>query len=205
VLGMDLDAHDWQWNVAAKAVLPIGLLLVLVIGAAVAVGASRRVDASPKPVLRRLLPSLGGMVILLMAGAAALLWHQHRHQMADEVAADTADVVGDLRGALAEQSSSLAAILRPIAADPGVHAALRGGDAGGLLATWRPVFDTLTRDNHVTHFYFLDAQRVCLLRLHKPVAPQALADALARWLPKDRMADLERPFDALKDTMQHEA
>ena len=32
VLGMDVDARIWKWNVAAKAALPAGLLLVLLIG-----------------------------------------------------------------------------------------------------------------------------------------------------------------------------
>ena len=32
VLGMDIDARTWKWNVAAKAALPAGLLLVLLIG-----------------------------------------------------------------------------------------------------------------------------------------------------------------------------
>jgi len=49
-----------------------------------------------------------------------------------------------------------------------VQKALREGDADRLLAAWRPVFETLHRENRLTHFYFFDANRVCLLRVHKP-------------------------------------
>jgi len=100
VLGMDIDARDWKWNVAARAALPVGLMLVLLIGVAAVFFSARRVDASPKPVLRRLLPPLAAMVILLMVGAGAILYQQHQHQLAEEIAADISDVSGDLRVAL---------------------------------------------------------------------------------------------------------
>jgi len=73
VLGMDIDARAWKSDVAARAALPVGLMLVLLIGVAAVFFSARRVDASPKPVLRRLLPSLAVLVILQMAGAGALL------------------------------------------------------------------------------------------------------------------------------------
>jgi len=34
VLGMDIDASVWKWDVAARAALPVGLMLVLLIGVA---------------------------------------------------------------------------------------------------------------------------------------------------------------------------
>ena len=56
VLGIDIDARAWMWTVAARVVLPMGFLLLLLIGAVVAFFSTRRADASPKPVLRRLCP-----------------------------------------------------------------------------------------------------------------------------------------------------
>ncbi len=46
--------------------------------------------------------------------------------------------------------------------------ALRKGDAASLLTVWRPVFESMHSENKVTHFVFLDAKRVCLLRVNKP-------------------------------------
>ncbi len=168
VLGNDIDASSWKWDVAAMAAIPVGLLLVLFIGVATVVVAARRSDASSKPILRRLLPSLAVMVILLMVGAGALLWQQHRQQLIGKLEQDIADVSGDLRAALDLQAAGLAAAAQPIAADPGMQRALREGDADRLLAVWRPVFEMLHLESHLTHFYFLDARRVCLLRVHKP-------------------------------------
>jgi hypothetical protein len=69
VLGMDIDADDWKWNVAAKAALPVGLMLVLLISVAAVFAATRHIDTSPKPILRLLLPSLAVIMILLIVGA----------------------------------------------------------------------------------------------------------------------------------------
>ncbi len=106
--------------------------------------------------------------MLLMAGAGALLWQQQSQRLAEEIAAQIATVSRELRVDLENQASGLAAAAQPIAADASVQKALREGDADRLLAAWRPVFETLRRENHLTHFYFFDANRVCLLRVHKP-------------------------------------
>ena len=63
-------------------------LLLLPIFAAVFVS-DRCANASPRPVLRRLLPPLAVMVILMTAGVWALLWQQHLHQLSGGEAAFT--------------------------------------------------------------------------------------------------------------------
>ena len=168
VLGMDIDARTWKWDVAARVALPLGLMLVLLIGATAAlVSSARGADASPRPVLRRLLPPLAAMVVLLAAGAGMLLWQQHRQRLTVESAVDTADVLGDLRVALDQQALGLSVAAKCIAADATVQKALCRGDTDRLLTVWRPVFETLHRENNLTHFYFFDTNRVCLLRIHK--------------------------------------
>jgi len=130
--------------------------------------AARRTDASPKPVLRRLLPPLTAIVILLMVGAGMLLWQQQRKRLAEDISHRIFKVSDDLRIVLDEQAAGLAMALQPIAADPGVQTALLHRDTDRLMAAWRPAFEKLRRENHVTHLYFLDKNRVCLLRVHQP-------------------------------------
>ena len=147
VLGIDVDAGAWLWDVAAQAVMPVGLLFILLIGVAVVFFSARRVDALPKPILRRLLPPLAVIVTLLIVSAGAILNQQHHQQLDGESAADISDVSGDLQAALAQQAIVLATAAQPIAADPGVQMALREGDADRLLADWRPVFETMSLEN----------------------------------------------------------
>ena len=168
VLGMDIDAREWNWAVASQAAMPVGLMLVLLIGAAAMFASTRCAAASPKPVLRQLLPPLAAIVILLLFGTGAILWQQHRQWLSRDIADVTSDVYGDLRTALAQQSFGLGAATQVVAADKTTQKALREGDAASLLSTWKPVFENLKRDDHITHFYFFDPKRVCLLRVHKP-------------------------------------
>ena len=83
VLGMDIDAHEWKWDVAVRVALPVGLIFLLLIGVAFAIVSVRGVDASHKPVLR-MLPFMAAIVVLLIVGAGVLLWNQQQQQLARE-------------------------------------------------------------------------------------------------------------------------
>jgi hypothetical protein len=168
VLGMDIDARDWKWSVATRAALPVGLMLVLLIGIATAIASARHAEASPKPVLRRLLQPMAAALILMTAGAGALLWTQHQQHLTQTVEHLASDVSGYLHAALKLQASGLAAALSPIVNDQRVQRALRERDADRLLSDWQPIFETMRRENNITHVYFSDTNRVCLLRMHKP-------------------------------------
>jgi PAS domain-containing protein len=168
VLGMDMDARDWSWNVATRVALPVGLMLVLFIGVTAAFVATRRAAPSPKPVLRRLWQPLVALVLLMAAGAAALLWHQNQSHLSMETASLASTVSGYLHAALDMQASGLAAALTPIANDPDVCHALREGHADRLSAGWQSAFETLRRENDIAYLCFSDARRVCLLNVGKP-------------------------------------
>jgi hypothetical protein len=47
VLGMDVAARAWKWDIAARAAVPVGLLLLLIIGLTKAFVSARRFDAAP--------------------------------------------------------------------------------------------------------------------------------------------------------------
>jgi PAS domain S-box-containing protein len=168
VLGMDIDAHTWKWDVAAKAALPVGLMLVLMIGAIAALLASVRTSVSPKPVLQRLMFPLTAILILIFTGGGVFLWQEHRTNLAEKTATGHAEIADNLQEALKQQASGLAAAAQPIAADTRVHQALRENDADRLLVDWRSLFETLHRENNFTHLYFSDTNRICLLRIHNP-------------------------------------
>lgn len=173
VLGMDFNTNTWIWEVGAIAGPTALVVLAVLFGAAVILHFIRRRQKSeprnsPKPISLRLLPPLAAMVTLLMGGAGALLYQQHRKRLAEEIASDTADVFGDLRQSLNQQAANLTTRAQPIAKNPGVIEALREVDAGRLQRDWTPVYESLRKDHRLTHFNFYDARRVCLLRVHEP-------------------------------------
>jgi PAS domain S-box-containing protein len=70
--------------------------------------------------------------------------------------------------AVATEATSLRAILDTLSQDSALKDALRRRDRDALMALERGLFTKLRRDNAVTHFYFIDPQRICLLRVHQP-------------------------------------
>jgi len=168
LLGMDINASVWKWDVAAKAAMPVGLMLILLIGVIVAMAGARVIDTTPKPILRRLMPPLTAMIILLMVGGGMLLWQQHRQAVSKKIASQTSDAQSTFRLSLDQQATGLRLAAQPIANDFSVQKNLRNRDGDALLATWRPVFETLHQVNNITHLYFFDKNRVCILRVHKP-------------------------------------
>jgi PAS domain S-box-containing protein len=129
-----------------------------------------------------LLPPLSAALILIVAGSATLLWHQHAIQLREKTAVAHADIVDDVHDALEQQASSIAAMAQPIVADPDVRQALRKGDSGSLLRKWRPIFEAMRWKDNLTHFNFIAADRILLLRVHQP----------------DRRGDLINRFTALE-------
>ncbi len=167
-LGMPMDARDWNWEIASRSALPVGLALVLLICALTVMAAGHRAESAPKPVLRSLLPPLATLIVLMSAGAGTMLWLEYRHNLDELLAFRTSQISATLRETLSQQLAGLDATLQPIVADHQVQRALSEGDAESLLKEWHPVFRTISRDNRMTHFYFFDKNRVCLLRVHKP-------------------------------------
>ncbi len=168
LFGMDVDARAWQWEVASQAALPVGLMLSLLIALIAVLVAARRVTASPKPVLRRLLPWLAAMVALLIAGAGVLLWRQHRANLDAAIHDRHTALAASLQAGVANQAAGLATTAQAIAEDHRAQGALAQSDADRLLADWRPVFETLRRNNGLTHFYYYTTDRDYLLRVYNP-------------------------------------
>ncbi len=66
----------------------------------------------------------------------------------------------------------LDATLSVLQSHPGLEEAFAARDREKLLAIAAPIFASLRKDHHITHFYFLEAEpkRTCFLRVHKPGA-----------------------------------
>jgi PAS domain S-box-containing protein len=168
MFGVDIAAGDWIWDVLARAALPVGLLLVLLIGVTATFAASRQLKASSTPILTHLLLPLAGILMLPLLGFAALFWQQQEQKLTQQTALHISTIDHEFGLILEQQTAALSMLAQPIASDPGMQQALRAGDADQLLAIWQPKFETLHQEYHLTHFYFLDANRVVLLRVHNP-------------------------------------
>lgn len=125
-------------------------------------------DTSPKPIFHRLMIALSIISVLVTVGVGILLLLQQRHFLQDTFDTRMAEVSYDYQRLLHQQASGLSMALQPIAANNTVKKALQEGDSQRLESDWHDIFETMKRENRLTHFYFLDKKRVCLLRVHNP-------------------------------------
>ena len=166
VLGMDIDATKWKSDIVAKSTSPIGIVMFMLVGIAYYFYSAQGSRTSPKPVLQHLLPPLTVMVLSIIIISVALIWQQYQLRVADSIKSRLSQFNVQFQTALDQQVFGLSVALQPISVDAKVKKALQERNTDELRSTWGPVFKTLSRENNVTHFYFLDANRFCLLRLH---------------------------------------
>ncbi|MDP1705585.1 MAG: EAL domain-containing protein [Sulfurimicrobium sp.] len=109
---------------------------------------------------------------LVLAGLLGMFYsslYQHEKESADQ------DFVSAMQAAqtyyqrsLDRHGEKLGAALEAIVRDETLQAALRAKDRGALLDRAGPLFERLRERYGVTHFYFEDANRVNVLRVHQP-------------------------------------
>jgi len=139
-------------------------------------------DTRPKPVLRRLLPPLVVILLSMTAGWQVLLQTQYEKNLDDSIKFRTTKVLDSFSMLLHEQAAGLALATEAVLADSGTVDALKSGDVDNLLDLWSGPFETMHQNSNLTHFYFLDRNRVCLLRVHNP---QKKGDLIERFTARE--------------------
>ena len=114
-----------------------------------------------------LLPLALVSVLLLAAFVFGTSYEVQQH-LSGDLAHSIQAVKSHYRATLDERTHKLGAALAVIAADPVLRSALAARDRKALLERTLPVFQRLKSDYNVTHFYFHDAKRVNILRVHQP-------------------------------------
>lgn len=109
---------------------------------------------------------LTGMMVFLLG--IYLFKQSETQQMTAAVRQDAEALQSHLQSMLLTHTEMLAASMEFIVQDQHIVAALKARDRAALSALSQPIYQRLKRDNHITHFYFHDMQRVNLLRVHQP-------------------------------------
>ncbi len=139
-------------------------------------------EAPVKPIQRRLLVPLSGVLLLLACsvGIGFMSMHQSNLQELNRQLLESA--LDELAEELAEQSDALAALGLVLIREPELHEALKAGDRERLLAAHETIFAQLRNEYAITHFYFHRPDRVNLLRMHKP---EKHGDLIARFTARE--------------------
>jgi len=110
--------------------------------------------------------------VVVIAGATSVLMH-FVHERAIAVAAqhEVATAAAALAAVEALEVDRMSALLEVIAADDALATRFEARDRAGLLDAARPIFDGLTAQHGVTHWYFHPpdpAREGVFLRVHRP-------------------------------------
>jgi len=113
------------------------------------------------------MPLVAASLLLFLVGIS-FVKHLTDEQKNESILQEAESVQSHLQSALDTKAEVMVASLHFIAQDKQLIAALRAGDRPRLLALAMPIYKHLHQAHNVTHFYFHDAHRVNLLRVHKP-------------------------------------
>jgi PAS domain S-box-containing protein len=169
VIGMDIDASDWRWAIVGRSAFTIGLLLISLIILTSVYFASRRTTDDSGPVLQRLMPPLVGMISVVVISFGLMLWWQQRQQLFQYIKSSDSDIFTELQKSLETSTDGLAVAAEAISHNEEIIAALRTRNAERLYALAAPMFSRLRDQHAITHFYFVDPSRTCILRVHEPL------------------------------------
>jgi signal transduction histidine kinase/DNA-binding response OmpR family regulator len=107
LFAVDVEARDWNWEIAARIVPSIGLFSLLLIAGLSFFRASREMDAAPKPILQRLFIPLAFILLLLIALPAVRLWRAGNAQLSEKLASHAVDVSRVLPPAIVEHLEAM--------------------------------------------------------------------------------------------------
>lgn len=125
---------------------------------------------------RIILPLMVAVAVLCGVGSYLVINLENRHQH-NSLVHDAGSLRSHLQSMLQTKSEVMGVSLRFIAQDKQIISALAAGDRQALLALSAPIYAQLHQENNITHFYFHDAKRVNLLRVHQP---ERYGDVIAR-------------------------
>lgn len=121
---------------------------------------------------RILIPLMAGLALLVTVFAVALFAVErvHLEHLEDSLEHELDLIAAYHRDSTRLRGQKLAAVAEALACDPGLRRVLAAGDRQDLLRHAEPIFKGMKQDFSITHFYFYDAARRTLLRVHNPAS-----------------------------------
>lgn len=137
-----------------------------------------------------LLPLIFSGVVIISLGLYFVAQLEKR-QINDAALQQAQSLQNHIQSVLNTKAETMAAILSFIVRDSQLIAAMKSKDRKTLLALSEPVYQRLNQNDHITHFYFHDTNRINLLRVHQP---DRYGDVINRFTLLAAEKDLEPSF-----------
>ncbi|MEQ9398970.1 MAG: PAS domain S-box protein [Longimicrobiales bacterium] len=112
-------------------------------------------------------PLVAGLTVLV-ATSGWLLHRARQSALESQRSADVTAMDAFVRSKLSTEAYLLEAVLRTLAVNERLQGPFRARDRDALLAEATPLFEELRENHRITHLYFSDAERINVLRVHRP-------------------------------------
>lgn len=118
--------------------------------------------------LRRLILPFFLIIFLIIIIPWIFLWRTElNHFKKDSI--DSIELTKkEIENTIREQKNSLLLGVKSIANNEKVKEDLKNLDIENLFSNWNEVFKEMKDEAEITHFYFFDPNRICVLRIHNP-------------------------------------
>lgn len=167
VLGIDIDASEWFWEVASRSALPVGGIIIAGIMALVfSLSSAGRDDNLSNPLLVRLFPFLALLLLFLVSAFAFLLWMFQDRRVQELSSQAENEAFMAYRHAVSVQTEGLEITMNIIENDASTIAALRERNREYLYGKYFSLYRHLATEHGVSHFCFTDSARICILSMH---------------------------------------
>jgi len=134
------------------------------------------------------------LVVLVVVATVLLLFGVYsieKQHFSDEVHSKTLEVEKLFQGLLYKESKFMLAQLNFLDDEPGLLEAWSDRDRSLLYERARPFFEEMFVGFNVTHFYFIEPDGTCFLRVH---SPEKFGDRINRFTFKKAVADSETSY-----------
>jgi PAS domain S-box-containing protein len=172
VTGICTSAGDWLARLSTARRYP--LLATLVLMALISAGAvaMRRRNRRMKPdkvrfkawiVVPTALAMLGGLVLY-----GVYEYHKFNIESHQKMLHRTEQIRRELDRDIASEVQLLMVQMDHLAKNPAMVKAWKNRDLSTLITLGQPVYELLKREYRITHFYCIEPDRTCFLRMHQP-------------------------------------
>lgn len=166
VLGLDVSAADWGWDIAAKVALPISLVLILAIVIFTVLLSLRSASSSKKPVLKRMFPVLTLLFLLVVTLFAVLLMKVQQAPTADMCNVFQNETAYALDQTLEKERLAHEDMQKTLASDRELLASLRTGDHPVLSKQAEDRLRTFAQRHHIAHLSISDAKHMRIINIY---------------------------------------
>ncbi len=172
LVGIDIEANDWQSRLNQARLWPMlysGAAMMFLLGGYLGSRWHTRQRAEDALQIKSwtLVPITIAMLVGLMF-LCGYLYHHINEDGRQNVVRMKELVKSQWGRIIAAQTQILKSHIGQVAGDPSMAAAFRNRDLATLTTLSRPLLDKLKMGYAITHFYFIEPDRTCFLRVHQP-------------------------------------